>query len=304
MGDARVLGSGDQDARMEEVGSPPGTTQTETTTLTADSTWVERVQSSNGAPECPKKVSERMEQMAIQTPTSSSATGEQAEDGFTLVRKSNRRSNSAAPVNKVVFTASQPGGNQRRNGDINSQITGSGIASANRFSGLITDLSEKEINAGITVNGANKENEGVANVPNIPRSVVQEKGSFNSGGPGGFKGGELEKKSNGPRVWKNNGPKNRNPHSPRPARGLVFGPTREEKVLASSGKRLRVENGSMGRPGGIFTAGREDPVRVPLSNRIEQNLVERSVSGNGGNGTTPAPTTTDSMEVGVSLGEE
>ncbi|KAG7558925.1 Ribonuclease H-like superfamily [Arabidopsis thaliana x Arabidopsis arenosa] len=254
------------------------------------------------APECPKKVSERMEQMAIQTPTSSSETGEQAEDGFTLVRKSNRRSNSAAPINKVVFAASQPGGNQKRNGGINSQITESeNITSANRFSGLITELSEKEINAGITVNGANKENEGVANAPNIQRSVVQGKGSFNSGsitrGPGGFKGGEVEKKSNGPRGWKNNGPKNKNPHSPRPARGLVFGPTREDQVLASSGKRLRVDTGSMGRPGGVFTAVREDPVRVPLSNKTEQNLVERSDSGNGGNGKAPA-LKTDSMEVG------
>lgn len=43
-----------------------------------------------------------------------------------------------------------------------------------------------------------------------------------------------------------------NKSNSRPARGLVFGPTKDEISLSESGKRLRVERGDAGRPGGIF----------------------------------------------------
>ena len=38
----------------------------------------------------------------------------------------------------------------------------------------------------------------------------------------------------------------------RPVRGLVFGPTNGEISLSESGKRLRVENTTAGRAGGVF----------------------------------------------------
>lgn len=40
-----------------------------------------------------------------------------------------------------------------------------------------------------------------------------------------------------------------------PARGLIFGPVRGEEEFSTSGKRLRVEQRNLGRPGGVFATG-------------------------------------------------
>lgn len=58
----------------------------------------------------------------------------------------------------------------------------------------------------------------------------------------------------------------------RPARGLVFGPTKGEISLSESGKRLRVERLDAGRAGGVF---RENATEIgvtvkPLQLRDEE----------------------------------
>lgn len=55
--------------------------------------------------------------------------------------------------------------------------------------------------------------------------------------------------SNGGNV---SGPKPNKQKLNRPTRGLVYGPTRREEEMSVSGKRLRVELGAVGRPGGCL----------------------------------------------------
>lgn len=42
-----------------------------------------------------------------------------------------------------------------------------------------------------------------------------------------------------------------------PMRGLVFGPISGESGMSARGKRLRVEKGNVGRPGGVFAGDGE-----------------------------------------------
>lgn len=55
----------------------------------------------------------------------------------------------------------------------------------------------------------------------------------------------------------------------KPVRGLVFGPTKAEAVLAASGKRLRIETGNGGRPGGVYSRERNEQVGRESSNSEE-----------------------------------
>lgn len=49
-----------------------------------------------------------------------------------------------------------------------------------------------------------------------------------------------------------NGPRGKQVRLNKPTRGLVFGMTSREIALSESGKPLRVENGCVGRPGGVY----------------------------------------------------
>ncbi|KAL8158779.1 hypothetical protein V2J09_000316 [Rumex salicifolius] len=66
----------------------------------------------------------------------------------------------------------------------------------------------------------------------------------------------------------------------RPTRGLVFGPTRGERELTLTGKRLRVENRSSGRPGGAFVNA-ASPMGAHDTNDSTANPVDDS-NGVGG----------------------
>ncbi|KAG7564109.1 Ribonuclease H domain [Arabidopsis suecica] len=146
---------------------------------------------------CPRRVIEETMEVSPtnpegpqRNPVEKTVSDAPADDGFTVVRRSGRKTTAPAknvtiPANKVAFTAG--GGNMGR------------------------------------ANGGRKE-------------------------------GPSEKRPESGKQVSSNGPKGKHQKVLRPMRGLVFGPTREEIELSASGKRLRVEKESWGRPGGRFTS--------------------------------------------------
>lgn len=66
------------------------------------------------------------------------------------------------------------------------------------------------------------------------------------------RGGPSDKWAGGNKKVEANVSKSKHLKAHRPIRGLVFGPSRGESELSASGKRLRVENEIVGRPGGVF----------------------------------------------------
>ncbi|CAA7057597.1 unnamed protein product [Microthlaspi erraticum] len=60
----------------------------------------------------------------------------------------------------------------------------------------------------------------------------------------------------------------------RPARGLVFGPAKGELELSTSGKRLRVKQGAVGRSGGFIVTGRtfERENHAPEKNSLVETM--------------------------------
>ena len=69
---------------------------------------------------CPQTVAESMEQVNITMQPSESTGGVQGDDGFTVVRRSNRR--AGGPTNKNAVNVSQVGNVQKRNTRVNAPI--------------------------------------------------------------------------------------------------------------------------------------------------------------------------------------
>ena len=190
---------------------------------------------------CPQKVAESMEQVNITKKPSESTGGVQGDDGFTVVRRPNRR--AGGPMNKNAVNVSQVGNVQKRDTRVNAQITDHGnVAVSNSFSGLIADLTGKENNGQMETSDANKENEKEEIVLGDGKSGDQVKERFNFGKGSRVqdinKGGVSEKNSFGPRTGRGNGPKLKGPSQSRPVRGLVYGPRSGGKDMILPGKRL------------------------------------------------------------------
>lgn len=68
-------------------------------------------------------------------------------------------------------------------------------------------------------------------------------------------GGAQEKRPGNDRPKVKSVGKPRTVNSNRPGKGLIFGPSKGERVLVASGKRLRADTESLVRPGGVFDVG-------------------------------------------------
>lgn len=128
------------------------------------------------------------------------------------------------------------------------------IKVSNRFGGLGEEGETEKLEEEVGRDGANKENENTINLSLRGSSRMFGKDVSFAAKEGNdkhmsIKVGQKDKKAGnlrGPNPFKF---KSRNVG---PTRGLVFGPTRGEIGLSMSGKRLRVENECVGRPGGAF----------------------------------------------------
>lgn len=198
---------------------------------------------------CPTVAKEKVavtttQALAVVASTSGSV---QLDDGFTPVRQSRRKPEFQR---KTVSPAVKGGGGERGNNsrDSGNMIGDTGnIRVSNKFGMLEENMESLELREGVRRNNANKENENTTNQVQIGQSGAQAKLVF---------GGNMEKA----RLGSNEGFKEKKHYVVRPKqarvvqpmRGLVFGPSKDEKVMSLSGKRLRVEKGNVGRPGGYF----------------------------------------------------
>ncbi|EOA18878.1 hypothetical protein CARUB_v10007501mg, partial [Capsella rubella] len=170
------------------------------------------------------------------------------DDGFTLVKR-----NSAPPVvtrkTGVVLeeVSSKPARNLR-------EITPNReLRVSNRFAGLESDTISRDTRKVTISLDANKENEFDHNglrkgrsEPQVKKMCFASKGDKHLNGPSnGSKGWQM----GGGKALVAIGPKLNKSVSNRPARELVFGPTKSEEVVMANGKRLRVETMEMDRPG-------------------------------------------------------
>ena len=138
---------------------------------------------------------------------------------------------------------------------------------SNKYGSLGTDTNTGEPSEELIAGEGDKENQEV-NIQNAKgKGTLQEKKSLVFGSNGGINlnGGNKEGGNGNKKIME--GVKGRPKKSTnRPVRGLVFGPTKGETNLSTSGKRLRVENSDAGRPGGVF----RDSVEVRVMPKLLQ----------------------------------
>ncbi|XP_048596345.1 uncharacterized protein LOC125578102 [Brassica napus] len=211
---------------------------------------------------CPKKTAARVLATVSNPDTSLPETTEdmRMETEFTKVRSSRKKTEQQIAVGSSVqrigerdvmgskiMVGSRP--REVRNENVVEKVT-----VLNRFGGLSEEGVTENPTDDVERDDENKENENSANLSSaISSGVLGKNLSFAAKGVSGNQTlprcGVKDKASGkirGPSLLK---PKSRNVG---PTRGLVFGPTRGETGLSVSGKRLRVENVSVGRPGGVF----------------------------------------------------
>ncbi|CAL9233449.1 unnamed protein product, partial [Arabidopsis halleri] len=182
----------------------------------------------------------------------STSREKQVEDGFTLVRRNNRRPEQEVGQ-PTVSVGTAMGRNLR---DITKGKDSGNIATSNRFGNLVEDMVVSEIEGSAMISGANKENVIFKNQGKEAQSVGQGK-ELGVGASRcfqkGLSGEALKAKRAGVnRPVEKNGPRPKVVKQNKPTRGLVFGPMSGEGELSTTGKRLRVENHSLGRRGGVF----------------------------------------------------
>lgn len=233
---------------------------------------------------CPDKFHEREvpcneERAIVMVPTmvaeKSNLREDRTEEGFTSVRHGGRRSENQRGKPMV--------GGERGKGN-NNNITRDlrrrdlpDIPLSNSFGRLEEDLRSPEIQE------SNKENIDTVNLGNQGlRGPQDSKIVFGAHGESqssrsSFKGNQLKLVGNnrGPEKSKGIFTKNQ-----RPTRGLVFGPSKEDLLLSSSGKRMRIEQESMGRAGKNIVVCNLGPKenksgQSEVSNRVESE--ERTV---------------------------
>lgn len=235
---------------------------------------------------CPRR---EVEKVAVSTPinvVSTSNEKNQENDGFTVVRRAGRR--SSPPVSKAAGEGRDERSDLGRNlREISGNQNRENIVIANRFGSLEENMVSPEIREVAVSREGDKENANIA-IPVLKEKCVFQVKESTAGGvskPGRNNTGEnsREKRVSGPKVGAHNGlkpiiqagPKSKQPKNYRPVRGLVFGPTREEQVMSESGKRLRVETGVMGRPGGVFSGNREGALEG--SNRVQATVTDMNI---------------------------
>ncbi|KAG7537202.1 Reverse transcriptase domain [Arabidopsis suecica] len=230
---------------------------------------------------CPKRVVEEamvnaVEEVAAKTPRFTPIVTRpqtQDEDGYTVVRRGRR---SQPPVKQITFSAGVPQENHQRNlREISGQEIRRNMEDSNKVPNLDKEVNisvsnpfkllEEDGNIAISAERqedieGNKENVLTRSDSKIGRSDAQaregrvigsigkETGPFREG-PHEKNPGRNNKSGSGPKI------KSR---ITKPTRGLVFGQKGSEVELSSSGKRMRVENDSAGRPGGSFNVSGQE----------------------------------------------
>lgn len=141
---------------------------------------------------------------------------------------------------------------------------------SNRFEGLSEDMVSTEMRKVAISSAGNKENSLMTNQSGKGKGIAINKENTGSGLAGKsqneIKMRNQNSRGSGVRPIKPNehaGQRAKQVRMNRPTRGLVFGPTRGDFELTMSGKRLRVESNSAGRPGGIFGSSGERNMIVP-----------------------------------------
>lgn len=199
---------------------------------------------------CPKVPRERV----VETPLPLAVTGGsgsiQRDEGFTEVRRRGRR--SASSGNGVAQT-----GNGSRTGlGRNLQEIPENIAITNRFGGLEEDHESGKIREVVMSIEENKENDIIKNQVRKGKSGQQVREGVTTVNLGRVHKGLRDtfqfNQGGLARPKEVNGPRGRYNKTNKPTRSLVFGLARGETKRSESGKRLRVEMMSNGRPGGVF----------------------------------------------------
>ncbi|CAL9223353.1 unnamed protein product [Arabidopsis halleri] len=221
---------------------------------------------------CPKGAADREIAVAESNKAKETVVPPREDDGFTVVRRAGRR--PSAPAQKMVFVVGTAG--RRSEQSLREIPTNQGMEISNRFGGLDQDAGSSEIREVAVLTGANKENEyGSLKTRSDLRAPQVKEGSFNlqiEKGKGGTKNGPKWRRNGGLKIVEPNGPKQKLVVSNKPARGLIFGPTKGEEVIATSGKRLRVETESVGRPGGVYGSERDVQLAQGASSLTEVQI--------------------------------
>jgi len=238
---------------------------------------------------CPRTITEILAEVAIQTEAQSatrSPTRQEPivqENGFTPVRSS-RRGTQILP-RLVNCRTAEAGGETDRNVQEIPQTGGiANIAISNKFGSLELDTDRSESREEIMSGEENKENQIMNIKRNENKEILQGKETLIFGGKVNrrkdskmvnkekWAGKKVVEGARGRPINLNN----------KPARGLVFGPTKGEVSLSESGKRLRVESLEAGRAGGAFRESVAEPrVTVnPLQLRDEEleNPMDSTIS--------------------------
>lgn len=197
-------------------------------------------------------------------------------DGFTEVRRNGRR---MEPTKQVVFAAggSSSGQNHGRNlREITVRKDSEIIEISNRYGELDKDNESVEEREDVLLLEENKENNSGMNIAKQGNRFNLKDGGniMGSNGKGKVmgKGGLPQRKADIKKTNVVNGPKPKQTKVIRPTRGLIFGPTSKEITLSESGKRLRVEHESLGRPGGVFSTDLIGEVMVVTSTQRNEDI--------------------------------
>lgn len=178
------------------------------------------------------------------------------------------------------------GGTRENLGRNLRDITGSSdsgkIVIENSFGSLEEDTPALESMEGFRWVEENKENTIYLNQHRKGKSMNQGKeGNIFKGltkGNGLARDGPSEKGTGRIKGTEANWPKSKSMRVARPIKGLIFGLVRGELELSESGKRLRIEKESVGRPGGVFVKNKDAPKEGAQSRQVgETSMGEEMV---------------------------
>ncbi|XP_018460144.1 uncharacterized protein LOC108831073 [Raphanus sativus] len=193
---------------------------------------------------------------------------------------------------------------EARNGNAGKEIKVS-----NRFGSLVEEREKEELIEDTGRIDENKENEDTVNLSSKDLSRVRGKAIAFGHNEKNMQFTATEKKGSeqvvrlGPKEKK--GSTLRGPYFQKsklkpvgPTRGLIYGPARGELDLSMSGKRLRVEKESLGRPGGAFAGDGESGEREKNSGQAgERRNIQEILAPSA------IPTLDESEDGGGQLGE-
>ncbi|EOA22883.1 hypothetical protein CARUB_v10003615mg [Capsella rubella] len=193
------------------------------------------------------------------------------------VSRSNPRRRKAVPLaNKAMNTVGEvdKGGVSHRQSLGNEKVPV--VTISNNFGDLEVDMESEGLRQEGDIREENKENEIIPNQNINGDDGVQGKlvvfGMTEATKASGPSGGCKEIRTGPNKNVVGNGLRPNLPKLAKPTRGLVFGLVRGELQMSVKGKRLRMDKGTVGRPGGLFTTNRENQWTGMAA--IQENLHE------------------------------